>query len=898
MVGGLIQTKLSAPQLRPLLVQRPRLFRRLDESARGKLTLVSAPAGYGKSTLVCAWIHDKKRESPNSQFCWLSLDVDDDDPVHFLTYFASALQGVSDKLGAGTLGMLQASRPPAMNTLVAMLIDAIVQADIAFTVVLDDYQNISATVIHDTLTFLLEYQPPQMHLVLLTREDPPLPLSRLRAGGQMAEIRFHDLRFDVEDTAAFLNDIMHLNLSENEIAALEERTEGWIAGLQLAALSMRGLDDTRSFVQSFTGSSRYVLDYLIEEVFQRQTADVKDFLLQTAVLERFSAPLCDAVTGRDDSADVLLQLEQANLFIVALDESRQWYRYHQLFADLLRHRTRRQGLLASESHERASRWYEANDFPAEAIKHALEAKSWNYAADLLENNSTRMLKHGQIATLLRWAGALPEDAIVARPELCISLAWALALSRKVDEAERYLEPLLPMAEQYPVFWAQVLTLQAHIARTRHDIPRTIAYSQRALGLLPTDDFNSRSILGVNLGVAHLYSGDLTAAKAVWMAAAENAQRAKNHHACILAMSFAGQVQAAWGDLHDGASLQRRAIRLGEENRALPATGRARVNLAALLYEWNELETAVSMLQSALELSKRTGDNAVEWDAYRTLALVRQAQGKNGEATEAIERAHDAARYGEAPANLRLANMIVHLQIALRQNDLAAAARCYRASQALDDDGVSWRSDLLVNAGCLFSQPGLTWARFLLARGEDRAAAALLADCYEAAAAAGLPHDQINARVWQALAAADKESAVSFLTEAVFQGQPEGFVRSFIDAGAALRPLLQELVSLEVAPVYLGQLVAALEAKTGGPALSRTPRTLTAPAQPLIEPLSDRELQIVQLLADRQTNAEIALAIVVSVNTVKTHLQHIYEKLGVHDRRTAVVRARELQLIEE
>ena len=303
---------------------------------------------------------------------------------------------------------------------------------------------------------------------------------------------------------------------------------------------------------------------------------------------------------------MLLRLEQANLFVVALDESRQWYRYHQLFGDLLRHRSRRQGFAARESHERASQWYEANDFPAEAIKHALAAESWDHAAVLVENNSVRMLKRGQIASLLRLVRALPDEVVFARPELCANFAWALALSREVDEAERYVEPLLPMAEGHPVFLAQLLTLQAHIARTRHDIPQTITHSQRAFSLLPPDDFNARGILGVNWGAAHFYNDDLAKAEAVWMEATRNARQAKNYHVCVMALSFAGQVQAAWGNLHDGASLQRQAVQLGEDNRALPATGRARINLAALLYEWNDLETAVSLLHKCPEVEQTDG----------------------------------------------------------------------------------------------------------------------------------------------------------------------------------------------------------------------------------------------------------------------------------------------------
>jgi len=395
MITPLLTTKLYVPPVRPELVSRPRLIERLNEGLTRKLTLVSAPAGFGKTTLVSAWVR-AVRESPLG-VAWLSLDEEDNDPVRFLTYFIAALQRIDPSIGQAAQAMLQAPQPAQPETLLTSLINDIAATPSPFILILDDYHLIHTLPIHQQLAFLLAHQPPSMHLGLVSREDPPLPLSRLRARGQTVEIRQDDLRFTAEEATEFLRRMMRLELPSADVAALHRRTEGWIAGLQLAALSLRGHDDIHRLVQSFTGSHRYVLDYLIEEVFKQQPAAVQDFLLKTSILDRFTAPLCDEVTAREDSRELLLNLEQANLFIVPLDESRQWYRYHRLFRELLRSLQEARHL--APLHQKAARWYEQNGLLDEAMQHALAAEDWDEAERMMESAASQAIRNGQFVTL-------------------------------------------------------------------------------------------------------------------------------------------------------------------------------------------------------------------------------------------------------------------------------------------------------------------------------------------------------------------------------------------------------------------------------------------------------------------------------------------------------------------
>jgi LuxR family maltose regulon positive regulatory protein len=869
----LLRTKLYVPPVRPELVPRPRLIEQLNPGLQRKLTLISAPAGFGKTTLVTEWLASAQRP-----FTWLSLDENDNEPARFLTYLVVALQRIGPTIGQAAQAMLQAPQRPPPESLLTTLINDIATTSQPFVLVLDDYHLIHTLPVHLQLTFLLEHQPTQMHLVIVTREDPPLPLSRWRAGGQMVEIRQADLKFTEEETADFLRRVMGLQLSPADVAALHRRTEGWIAGLQLAALSMRGHDDVREFVESFTGSHRYILDYLIEEVFQRQPADVQDFLLKTSILDRFTAPLCDAVTERDDSRQVLPGLEQANLFIVPLDASRQWYRYHRLFADLLRHRLQTAGPqdLVPLLHKRASQWYEAAGFPADAVHHTLAASDWERAATLIHNATETMLKRGEITTLLGWFQALPDEVVRAQPQLCLDYGWALTLTGQIDAAESYWGQAEQAAQDDTALLGEILAAQSYAARARGDDRRTIELSQRALSLLPQDNLAGRSVVAVNLGIAHWSSGHLAEAEQALTEADHAARQSGNQYARLTALGFLGVVQAARGKLHQAAELLRLAIQLGEGS---PTIALAHNELSALFYEWNDLEAAADHLQRGIELGQRGGNVEVQIGSYRTLARLKQAQGDVPAALDALQKAHQLAREKDVPPLMHARNAACHVEIALAQADLATA--------------IHWAEQVTADADASPFYPllGLTPARLLLAQKEKAAATGQLAAWYERAVRAGWQFGVVEVRVLQVLAAPTPTAALAYLADALALGEPEGFIRSFVDAGGSLVPLLRQAATQGIARQYVGQLLRACEADARRRAGTEAPPR----AQPLIEPLSQRELEVLRLVAAGLSNREIADALFVSVNTVKTHLQRIYGKLGVRSRTAAVTRAQELNV---
>jgi len=881
MTTPLLTTKLYIPPVRPELVSRPRLIERLKAGLLGqsgsfarKLTLISAPAGFGKTTLLSEWISQSQ-----VPVAWVSLDEGDNDPVQFWTYFVAALDKVQAGVGESALALLRSPQPPPIEATLTALINEIAITPEPFALALDDYHLIEAQPIHNALAFSLDHLPPQMHLIIAGRADPPLPLARLRGRGQLTELRETDLRFTIEEAAAFLNQVMGLGLSDENVAALETRTEGWIAGLQLAALSMRGRDDIQQFVESFTGSHRYILDYLIEEVFQQQSADVQDFLLKTSILDRFTAPLCDAVTDRDDSHDVLLGLERANLFIIPLDDSRQWYRYHRLFADLLRHRldvvcgSKRAALL----HARAGQWYEINGFPADAVHHALAAHDWERAATLIYDASGSLMSRGEVMTVVGWLQALPDEVVRARPQLCLECSWPLILTGQLKAAESYLAQAEQAAQDDAVFLGGIVAAQAYIARTRGDARRTIELSQRALTLLPQDDLSSRSIVALNLGLAHWHRGHLAEAERALTEAHHAALQSGNSHVRLMALGILGPIQAAQGKLHQAADLCRQAIQLGKRS---PAIAPTHLEFSALLYEWNDLEAAADHLRRGSELTQRSGNLEVQTGGYRMLALLKQAQGEASAALAALQEAHQLARDHDVTPFVHARNAACHAQIALAQDDVATAV--HWAEQVTED----------ADAFPLYPFLRLTPARLLLAQNQKAAAAEQLEALYETAVWAGWQFGVVEVRTLQALAAPTPTAALAFLADALTLAQPEGYVRTFVDKGEPMVALLQEAASQGMAPDYVAKLLAAFDAEA--PVLPAPPPP-RLPAQPLIEPLSERELEVLQLLADGQTNHEIAQALHVSINTIKTHLKNIYGKLGVHNRREATALAKKLRL---
>jgi LuxR family maltose regulon positive regulatory protein len=877
MAATLLTTKLHVPPLRSEFVSLSRLTRRLQEGLEGKLTLVSAPAGYGKTTLVTHWLHDAGRP-----LAWLTLDASDNDPTRFLAYLVAALQTIDHSIGQTVEPMLTTPQPPQPKSILTALINDIAKTEEPFVLVLDDYHLISTLGIHERLAFLLDHQPATMHLVIATREDPPLPLSRWRARGQMTEIRQADLRLSVEETSDFLRRVMRLDLSSDDIAALHMRTEGWIAGLQLTALAMQGRDDIHRLVQSFTGSHRYILDYLIEEVFQQQPADTQGFLLSTSVLERLSVSLCDALTERDDSAQMLRALEQANLFLFPLDESRQWYRYHHLFADLLLHRlaTVKGEEFVTLLHRKASQWYEDHGYPGDAVDHALKAQDWQRTAVLLCEVSGSFLARGETTTLLRWFQALPDDVIRANPQLCCDYSWPLILTGQLDAADSYLEQAREAAGDDAVLLRQIVSAQVQIARTRGDDTRTIELSRQVLPLLTEQHLVERSVVAVNLGTAHYNRGDLAEADRTLREALQAAEKTDNTFVKWVSLHFMGRIEAARGRLRKAADLYKQVLNEGAQGGPSMPLAMAHLDLGGLLHEWDDLDSANEHLRQCLDLARRNGHLEVEISGYRLLAMLRQAQGRDADASQALESAHHLARDANLPPLARARNAACHAQIALAQGDLGTARR-WAGRMSDDADSSSFHPRL-----------NLTRARLLMAQDRKSAAKQWLESCYETAGQRGIGWCMVRTRILQALAAPTPDAALPFLAEALALAEPEGFVRTFVDEGESLMPLLRHAATQGVTRQYIKKLLVAFETDARRTAGEKPP----PPAQPLIEPLSERELEVLRLVAEGLSNQEIADRLFISVGTVKTHVHNILGKLDVRGRTQAAARARELDLI--
>ena len=574
----MLATKLYVPSPRPDIVRRSRLIDRLNAglSRTPSVTLISAPAGFGKTTLVSEWI--ATLTGSGVRVAWLSLDESDNLPARFLMYLVAALQTIAPQIGEATLAALQSSQPPPIDVLlIALLNDLTTLGDVVL--VLDDYHVIESQPIDEALTFFVDHLPQRFRLVIASREDPQLSLARLRARGQLIELRAADLRFTPAEAADFLNRVMGLSLSAEDIAALENRTEGWIAGLQLAAISMQGHHDTVGFIQSFTGSHRFVLDYLVEEVLQRQPARVRSFLLETSILDRLSGPLCNAMTDQTDAKAMLESLERGNLFVIPLDDQRQWWRYHHLFAEVLQaHLREAQPDQVSELHRRASVWFEQNDLPADAIRHALAAKDFDRAAELIERVWLSMDLSYQSATWLGWAKALPEDLIRARPVICLGYAWALlnggeleASEARLHDAERWLEPSDELAAQMVVvdevefrsLPASIASARAYRALALGDIPNTKVYARQTLALVPEGDLIRRTQATALLGMAEYASGDLPAAERYFLDFQAMMWQADDLANAIGITFVLANIQLAQGRLREVVSAYQQSMELAQ-----------------------------------------------------------------------------------------------------------------------------------------------------------------------------------------------------------------------------------------------------------------------------------------------------------------------------------------------
>jgi len=856
------------------------------------LTLVSAPAGFGKTTLLVKWAKD--RVDNGRPVAWLSLDEGDNDPVRFLSYLLASMRTVEEGFGEGALAALRSPEPPRIEALTAALVNEVAELPGGLDLVLDDYHAIDFDGVHGIVNVLLERLPEETHLVVSGRVDPPLPLARLRARGQMVRLGAPDLAFTEEETRAFLKGVMELDLSGDEVATLERRTEGWIAGLQLAALSMRDREDISGFVESFSGSHRDVLDFLAGEVLERRPEHVRRFLLETSVLDALTGPLCDALTGQMAGQETLEMLERENLFVVALDDERVWYRYHHLFRDFLHGRLRYENPeLAGDLHLRASGWYEENGHLDEAIGHALSAPDYERAARLIGGGATQEAwSRGEVPTVLRWLGALPAEAKRRRPRLLLQHAMALALTGRPDDAESLLDEIaqeIEAAGEGRRFLSGFASaVRSWCSRLRGDAPRAVDLARKALSLLPEGAGGLRAFAAVVLGDTLWTTGDLAAADEALAEAARVGRSAGHVYSTLSAMTLHARVQAERGRLRDAAETLGMAQRFVEEQRVerLPAAGAIHIGMGALLYEHDDLDGAERALETGVGLAELTGNvTDLTW-GYVNLSRARCARGDDEGAIEMALKAERVAR--EYGADLEIAIAAAWMtRLHLFRGDLAEAAARERTHATDPDPAASARV-----------LDRITSARILHTQGRYREALRLLEELREPAEANGRTRDLVEILTLQALvrwASGYKELAVNALAEALALAASEDYVRTFIDEGKPIAGLLSALLEVQqrgrldppVPAYYPRKLLTVLE---------RDDADARLPVQSLPEPLSGRELEVLQLVAAGKSNRRIASELFVSVGTVKTHLNNLYRKLDARSRTQAVARARELGLL--
>jgi LuxR family maltose regulon positive regulatory protein len=904
---ALLATKLHVPRTRPGFVVRHRLVDRLAQAHEGELTLVCAPAGFGKTALLADWARRDRRP-----VAWLSLDDADNDPARFWRHAAAALDrvrpGVADRVAA----LLQGGglQPASFEAVVTTLVNELAGVADEVVLVLDDYHLIQAPQVHQSVEFLLEHLPACLRLVLTSRADPPLPLARLRAGGQLTELRERDLRFTPQEAAELLREAGRPDLPQAAIAVLADRTEGWVAGLQLVALSLQGRGDVAAFVAGFSGSHRYVLDYLTQEVLDRQPQPLREFLLQTSALERLSGPLCQAVTGRADSQALLEQVERANLFLVPLDEVRGWWRYHHLFADLLRTRLQReQPERLPGLHRAAAAWSEEHGLVDDAVRHVLAAGDAVWAARLIEQHFDAMLWRSEDVTFRRWLQALPAELVRSRPRLCVVQAYGALLGGRLEaveplvaDAERGFaavaeEPYEPsvgravsMVANVP---AAIAVARAELACEYGDAERTLEFGRRALTHLTDADRMLRHFARYYLAMADWLGGRLPEAEQALAGLAAEQVAAGARYLAALYRDL-GQVQRARGHLGAALGTYERTFGVASQaGRPLPPAGIAHVDIAEVRYERGELDAALDHATQGVALSRQLGWARQLAAGLAILAWIRHAQGDRAGALEAMR---EAERVQPSPVVVGLLNPMPALRarLALAHGQVDEAARWIQQRGLTPDDQPSYPRE----------REYLVLARVLLAQQAPQRALRLLERLHAQAADQGRTGSLIEIQALQALARSatgDQAAALGMLAEVLTLAAPEGYLRVFVDEGPPMAALLHQLLAgrrrerpaAAVPREYLARLVNAFE-QAGLPV--RAPAGRGVVVAGLVEPLTAREVEVLQLLAAGAPNRAIAEQLVVTQETVKKHLSHLFDKLGAANRTQAVARARQLGLL--
>lgn len=886
---NLLTTELFMPPNRPEIVSRPRLIKRLNGGLHRKLTLVSAPAGFGKTTLLSEWLQSLRRSESEYKASWLSLDENDSDLTLFLTYLIASLRkssGSDSTLGVSTLNLLEAPQPPSPDAILISLINELAAVSGRLVIVLDDYQRIDSDEIDKALTFILARLPPQLHFVMATRFDPRLPLASLRARDQLTEIRVVDLQFSPEEAAEFLNGVMGLNLSDEDISALGNRTEGWIAGLQLAAISMRAAEDTTSFIQSFAGSHRFVLDYLIEEVLEQQSEDLQAFLLQTSILDRLNGSLCNAVTGNEDGQQTLEFSEQSNLFVIPQDEVRVWYRYHNLFADLLKVRLQQamgksgeaDGTTIEELHTRASVWYESQGMAISAFQHAVAANDVDRAYRLMQGEGMPLQYRGVITPVMNWLASLPEVTLNARPALWVQFASVLTMAGqpinvvedKLGSAEAALETGAIEEDRARDLIGHIAAIRAMLALTQNRAETMIQQSERALEYLRADRLSVRANAEWTLGYAHQLQGNRVMAITAYRNAISMSQATGNKMIILASFTSLGQVQESELQLHEAAESYQGVLQLTGDP-PWPSACEAYLGLARISYEWNALDSAQEYAQQSLQLAQ--GLVTVDTPASCHMLMIKLAL-----AHDDTERARDllldAEQFVHQGGFDHLLPKLAALKgrVSLREGDIRTAAQL--AQEQKDPIGL---------------------ARVHIAREDPSAALQVLAPYRRQAEEYGWKDEILRTIILEAIVQkelGEEERGVQLISAALDMGEGGGMLRTFIDQGDPVYRLVSSASAQGHASNYSDKLLRAFKADK-----QVRDRASVRPAnRSLIEPLSQREFEVLELIARGLTNREIGEALYIALDTVKGYNRSIYSKLGVQRRTEAVARARELGLL--
>lgn len=890
--GILLLTKLHLPRLRPELTARPRLIERLNEGAHRKLTLISAGAGFGKTILLGTWALQADRP-----IGWVSLDEQDNDPVRFWMYVLYALHQIQPHAGSSALELLPALPIIDPETLLTALINDLVNVTDDFSVVLDDYNVIRSEAIHAQMTFLLSNLPPPMHLVIASRTMPPFPLARLRARGELVELRADDLRFTPEEANHFLKNSMKLALSSQDSHTLIQLCEGWIAGLQMSALLAQERGAVGGIIRSPDDVSRYVLDYLAEEVLEQQPRPIQDFLLKTSVLDRMSAALCEVITGTPRAQETLLELEKANLFIVPLDEGHNWYRYHVLFAEFLRNRLQQvypdevQGL-----HLRASRWYEQHDDKPEAIRHAILASDYERVARLVEQVAAQMFILGKTTIVRGWLGELPDSVVDSRVALDIVYTWTYILEGQLEIAAIHLKQIEKrLTDQireatthsrtvYRNLLGEVHVLRALSARLQEDIPTAVAASQDALKLLGNTNSLLAMLVTINLGQSYWLTGDVASASRTFTEALAIDLTARNLHMTWIAVHNLARLAAARGHLRHAMDMYRQARDMLDEFDGLPSgAGILYAGMGELLYEWNDLDNARQYLAQDFDITSPIAypDNLLSHCYYHAMTL--QASGDFQGAFEVLQ---PAVRRAQQIRSDRMRAQIegIRARLWLLQGDIRAALEWVNINGIHPNDEPRYDREA----------DYLTLAMIMLEQDKPEPVIPMLHGFIRLAESQGRMARVVSMVVLLSAAyyiQGDTEQARVMMRRALILAEPEGYIRTFVDGGLMIARILQTLEAGPHLQQYVNRLLAAFQTSGAAP-LSRTAST---PATS--ELLSDREREVLALIARGMSNKAIADELVLSVGTVKSHTKSIFRKLDVHSRTQAIRRGYDLGLLK-